>query len=163
MPTDPHSSFAETALPEDLIRGLCALDRDEVRRLRTTILALAHHSVPEVRAEALNALFVTGHLREDRGIALRALTNDSEENVRARAAYAVAATTDDNNLNTDLQRLLTSLRNEAETSEVKRASYEALLLMLRRPDFPDSLEEFDSAIHVDWEWIEEIELLHGLR
>jgi HEAT repeat protein len=127
----------------------------------TAITGLLEHSAPEVRAEALSALLVTGRLAEHRHNAVRALSRDADESVRAKAAYGIAATADEHSLREDLALLVRVLRNEHETPEVHRAAYEGLLLIFHRPDFPDSLEQFDSGRDVDWDWIRELELLHG--
>src|SRR5438270_2437130 len=107
-----------------LIRSLCALKRHEVPHVAKVIVGLLGHSVPEVRAEALSALLVTGRLAEYRQSAQRSLSRDADEGVRAKAAFGIAATADEYSLRQDLALLLRVLRNEHETPEVQRAAYE---------------------------------------
>jgi HEAT repeat protein len=152
------SQFSPSAAAEDLIRALCAVGREDAVRNAPEILTLLGHPVPEVRAEALTAMFVTGRLVQHRSAALRALSRDADEGVRAKAAYAIAATASDETLHDDMPLLLRALRNEHEVPEVRRAAYEALLLIFRHPEFPDSLEEFDPQVNVDWVWVRQLEL-----
>lgn len=144
-----------------LIRSLCALKRHEVPAVAAAITGLLAHPGPEVRAEALSALLVTGRLGEHRHSTVRSLSRDAAEGVRAKAAYGIAATADEDSRREDLALLVRVLRNEHESPEVQRAAYEGVLLMLRRPEFPDSLEEFDPGRDVDWKWIRELEGLHN--
>lgn len=148
-------------LAEDLIRALAALAREDAQYEVSAILPLVDHPAPEVRAEALSALLVTGRMEEHRALAIRALSRDGDEGVRARAAYAIAATAEESTVSTDLNLLLRALRNTNEASDVRRASYEAIQLMFHRTDFPDALEDFEPDVDVDWSWIEELELLYG--
>jgi hypothetical protein len=152
--------FEASRPAEELIRALCAADRDDVVRSAGRIAPLIEHWAPEVRAEALSALFVIGRSEEYRSRALRALSRDADEGVRAKAAYAVAATSNDGTLSDDVRLLLRALQNERESPEVRRAVYEALLLIFKRAEFPDPLEDFNPETDVDWIWINEIETLY---
>jgi HEAT repeat protein len=144
-----------------LIKSLFALKHDEVPEVAAAITGLLGHAAPEVRAAALSALLVTGRLAAHRQYAVRSLSRDADEGVRATAAFGIEATTSDASRREDLSLLVRVLRNAHESPEVQRAAYEALLLMFHRPEFPDSLEDFDVRRHVDWDWIGELELLHG--
>jgi HEAT repeat protein len=161
MKEEPEDIFDPARLAPVLIRSLCALKHDEVPDVATAITELLGHAAPEVRAEALSALLVTGRLAAHRHCAVRSLSRDADEGVRARAAYGIAATTSEASRREDLALLVRVLRNAHESPEVQRAAYEGLLLMFHRPEFPDSLEEFDATRDVDWDWIGEMELLHG--
>lgn len=161
MRPDLEGLFNPARPAPSLIRALCAVKRDEVPAVATLIAGLLGHSAPEVRAEALSALLVTGRLAEHRHSAVRSLSRDADEGVRAKAAYGIAATAEERTLRDDLALLVRVLRNYHEAPDVKRAAYEGLLLMFHRPEFPDSLEEFDPARDIDWDWIRELELLHG--
>jgi HEAT repeat protein len=157
----PRARLASDRAPEELIRELCSLTREAVVRLADAVYALATHPVPQVRAEALGALLVTGQVASLRGTAVRAISRDGDEYVRAKAAFGIAATSTDETRREDLVLLLRVLRNEHETNEVRRSAYEALLMLFGSPEFPDSIDDFDPATDVDWGWIREIEMLYG--
>jgi len=161
MKQDPEHIFDPARPAPVLIRSLCALKHDEVPHAAAAITGLLGHAAPEVRAEALSALLVTGRIATHRHYAVRSLSRDADEGVRAKAAYGIAATTSEASRREDLALLVRVLRNAHESTEVQRAAYEGLLLMFHRPEFPDSLEEFDARRDVDWNWIGELELLYG--
>lgn len=140
----------------ELIRALCGLSAAELDRDVARVLELTRHEVPEVRAEALSALFVRGRKSEHRARALSSLSRDADERVRAAAALGIAATSGAETLEQDVPLLVRAIRNERETEEVRRCAYEAVLLIYHRPDFPDSLRPFDADRDVDWAWLEEI-------
>ena len=89
-------------------------------------------------------------------MAKQMLESDRHIEVRARAAYAIAATADEQTRRTDALLLLKTTENEHEDAEVRRAAYEALLLLFNRPDFPDAAEDFLPHDQIDWEWIAEL-------
>lgn len=121
------------------------------------IAALTTHYHSEVRSAALTALFVTGRICEMRPLAVNAFTSDCEESVRATAAFAIAATSSDDSRLVDVQTLLPAVKSAEEPPEVRRAAYEALLIIFRRSDFPDPVEDFNPASDIDWPWIAQLE------
>ena len=157
MMYDHDNRFDMSRPAPDLIRSLCDAKSEEVSEFASAIVGLLGHTAPEVRAEALSALFVTGRIIEHRSILVAALSRDGDEGVRAKAAYGIAATSSEDTFRYDVQLLVRALRNGYESSEVRRAVYEALLLLFHRPDFPDALDEFNADVQVDWDWIAEIE------
>jgi HEAT repeat protein len=155
------SRLAPERAPEVLIREVCALSRESVTILVGAVHALTAHQVPQVRAEALGALFVTARIKEFRATAIRALSRDGDEYVRSKAALGIAATSDERTRRGDVTLLLRALRNEHETTQVRRSAYEALLLLFGEAELPDPLDDFDPKADVDWKWIQEIETLYG--
>lgn len=145
-----YSGLSEEALIERLYR----LQPEEARVGAAEIVDLLHHPDVDVRVAAMSALFVTGKVGAHRGLALRALSRAKDETERAKAAMAISATSDADTRTEDIALLIRALRNELETSEVRRSAYEALLLLHGRDDFPDSLKDFDPAVDVDWIWID---------
>lgn len=154
------TDFALNRTPSALIRALGRVKRDDRTTLMTAVLPLLHHAEPDVRAEAFNVAFVRWHLKEHRQVAQTALKEDNDERVRSAAAYAVAATTSDATRHTDIQMLLQVL-DANDSNEVKRAGYEGLLLLMGRPDFPDSISEFEPTKHIDWEWVAELRSIYS--
>jgi vesicle coat complex subunit len=142
--------------PPDLIRALGRLRPEDVTQYSSLVLPLLTHPEPDVRAAALSTVFVLWRLGEHRQTALELLRNDRHYEVRTGAAYAIAATSTDTTRRDDLLLLLRTVDNGHESPEVRRAAYEAIMLICQRPDFPDVLAEFDPAADVDWSWIDEL-------
>lgn len=141
-----------------MIRHLARLRQENVATVARDISILVAHRHPEVRSAALSALFVTGRHRELRELAVKALRLDTDESVRATAAFAIAATSSGESQGFDVRILLPILRNPEESLEVRRAVYEALQIIFRRTDFPDATEDFNPERDVDWLWIAQVEV-----
>lgn len=146
--------------PPKLIAALGSLRREDAASLAPFVMPLLTHPEPDVRSEAVNVVFVVWRLSEHRDLARRLFTTDRHEVVRTRAAYALAATSTDETLRDDVQILVNVLLDDRQSLELRRAAYEGLLLLFRRPGFPDSLAQFDPKSDVDWEWIGEIRTLY---
>lgn len=142
---------------EAAIRRMIALSRSEIAENVDAIVALTHHGAPEVRSEAVSALFVRGKRYELHALAARTLSRDADEGVRAAAALGLAAISSPATRIEDTKLLLRAVRNTHESGEVRRCAYEALLLMYARTDFPSSLTVFDPSEHIDWGWLEGVE------
>jgi hypothetical protein len=145
-------------LPADqLIRALHSLrDVSDLQDCQAA-LPLLSHAEADVRVAALDLIFVHWKAEQHRESAIALLLRDPAEEVRAAGAYALVATSSDESRAGDTKLLLDALTRDS--AEVKRAAYEGLLLLYRRPDFPDSLTNFDPDTAIDWEWIQEIKLL----
>ncbi len=154
-------SFDEATPVEDLIRRLGRLRHDEVAARADALRALLAHAAPEVRAEALGALFVVGRMHRWRAAAAMLLREDADVYVRSKAALALAATSEPDTRASDIRCLSAVVRDEREDAEVRRTAYEGLLVMFRRPDFPSDLRPFDPRRDVDWSWVAELELLYA--
>ena len=68
MEQGPEGIFDPARPAPVLIRSLCALKHDDVPDVATAITGLLGHAAPEVRAEALSALLVTGRLERRSGV-----------------------------------------------------------------------------------------------
>jgi HEAT repeat protein len=154
------TDFALNRTPSALIRALGRVKREDETTLVTAVIPLLHHLEPDVRVEAFNVAFVRWRRKEHRQIAQTALKEDPDERVRSAAALGIAGTSSNDTHRSDIQLLLLVLQVDG-ANEVKRAAYEGLLLLLGRPDFPDSLVEFDPGKHVDWEWVAELRSIYG--
>lgn len=156
-----REDFSRRRSPPALIRALGQLQREDVEFVAPEVVSLLSHPEPDVRSAALSAVFVLWHLDDRRGRATEMLRTDRHAEVRASAAYAVAATSSESTRREDAMMLLRALENTNEDREVRRAAYEGLLLLFGRPDFPDAISEFDPSAHVDWDWIAETRSILG--
>lgn len=146
--------------PEALVRALHSLGATPSLPQVPAVVRLLSHHEPDVRVAALGVLFVEWKDSTHRSLAIDLLEHDANDEVRAAAAYAVAGTTTEETQRGDTRLFVSALEADA-SSEVQRAAYEGLLIMFRRPDFPDALADFDSEKAVDWAWIEEVKLLYS--
>lgn len=139
--------------PDDLLRSLAALSSEDRGSLRDAVAKLLAHSDPDVREEAFRAVFVKWKERKLRELALTAIAADVAPEVRAVAAFAVAATSDDDSRRTDTRTLIAKLEDPDELPLVKAAVYDALLILHRRSTFPSKASTFDSNVDIDWNWV----------
>ena len=142
--------------PDDLLRSLGALSSEDRESLRDAVAKLLAHSDPDVREEAFRALFVKWKERQLRELALRAMDADVAPEVRAVAAFAVAATSDDHSRPTDTRILIAKLEDPEELPLVKAAVYDGLLILHRRSTFPSKAGTFDPSVDIDWNWVFEL-------
>lgn len=139
--------------PLDIIDALIGLRREELNDLRDKLRNLLQHDDPDVRVHAVRRLFVHLEDTEYRGHAIAAVRSDPEPSVRRAAAFAVASTSSAESQIDDQRVLLHVLLNEDETSFVRGAAYEGLLLMHGRRDFPPVNREIDFLRDIDWQWV----------
>jgi vesicle coat complex subunit len=151
-----REDFSRRRSPPDLIRALGRLARDDSESLASSVLPLLAHAEPDVRSEALSAVFVLWRLDEHREQAKRMLEADRHAEVRARAAYAIAATSNEQTRRTDALLLLNKIESPNEDAEVRRAAYEALMLLFGRGDLPDAVKDFVPEEQIDWAWLSEL-------
>jgi HEAT repeat protein len=143
--------------PDDLLRSIVAIDRKEVAAVAEELGALALRDDPDVREEAIRKLYTQGKSQQGRERLADAFRNDKNPAVREVAALAIAATTSDESRDDDARLLLRTLLDEDGPTELRGASYEALLILYRRGDFPSVRNEVDLHKDVDWRWV------HGIQ
>jgi HEAT repeat protein len=122
--------------------------------LHPAVAALLEHEDPIVREEALSLLLVKWSLRQYRPKAAAMLLQDEDFGVRGRAAIGLAAVSDPSTRREDVAVLVRTLKDADEDMETRRASYEALLLMTNRDEFPSYSKAFVPERDVDWGLIE---------
>jgi hypothetical protein len=151
-----REDFSRRRSPPDLIRALGRLTREDAESLGPSVLPLLAHPEPDVRSAAVSAVFVQWRLDEYRDQAIRMFESDRHAEVRAAAAYAISATSGEDTRRADAFLLLGAIENGKEDTEVRRAAYVALMLLFRRADFPDTVEDFVPEERIDWAWINEL-------
>lgn len=151
-----REDFSRRRSPPELIRALGQLQREDSESLASSVLPLLGHPEPDVRSEALSAVFVLWRLTGHRDQAKHLLQSDRHAEVRARAAYAIASTADEETRRDDALLLVKKVEDGQESPEVRRAAYDALMLLFGRGDFPDAVREFAPERDVDWAWISEL-------
>jgi HEAT repeat protein len=139
---------------DDLIRMLGQLGDQQRDELLDAVTRLLEHEDPDVREEALRLLLVRWKVRGLHHYGLQALTNDPTPEIRALAAYGVAATSSETSRMQDVTVLKSVVTNDDESHHVRGAAYDALLIIFRRPAFATKRRAFDAARDVDWTWVE---------
>lgn len=143
--------------PDDLLRSIVAIGRDEVATVAEQLGALTVHDDPDVREEAIRKLYTQGKSRLGRERLADVFQHDESTAVRETAALAIAATVSDESREEDSQLLIRTLLDEGAPTELRGACYEALLILYRRGDFPSVRREVDLKKDVDWHWIRSLE------
>lgn len=139
--------------PEDLLRSIVAVDRDEISTLADELAALVLHDDPDVREEAIRKLYTQGKNRSGRDLLLNVLRHDESTAVRETAALAIAATSSGCSRVEDARQLVRLLLDNDAPEELRGAAYEALLVLYGRRDFPSLKREVDLKTDVDWTWV----------
>lgn len=160
------SGFGDSALsmwsdPDELLEALDAIGADDKYRLIDRVRLLVDHEDPDVREEVLRILFITWKSKEDRNVVLDRLQHDDHVDVKAAAALALAAVSDESSRRDDSRLLLDMLQSSDEDEIVKASAYDALLIIHRRAAFPTKLKPFRAARDVDWEWIRSLGQSNG--
>lgn len=155
-----HIDLSVWREPEQLLAMLEEVRRLDRRDLRDEVVALLNHEDPVVREEALSLLLVTWRERLARPVALKALESPAEDfGVRGLAAIGLASTSSPATRSEDIKTLLGRALDRTEDSGVRRAAYEALLLMHGRPP-PPTNRPFSVDADADSQWLAELHHHH---
>lgn len=155
-PTEGHE-LQPWVDPDDLLRSIVAIGREEVATVAEELVALTLHDDPDVREEAIRKLYTHGKSRLGREHLADVFQHDDSTEVRETAALAIAATTSDGSREADARLLTRTLLDEGAPAELRGACYEALLILYGRGDFPSVRREVDLKKDVDWGWIRGLE------
>ncbi|MGH7562550.1 MAG: HEAT repeat domain-containing protein [Gemmatimonadales bacterium] len=144
--------LAPTREPVALLQALNSIRRDGRRDRRAEVLELIGHPSPLVREEALSLLLSGWKEADVRADALAALRHDPDFGVRTTAAIGLAGVSSEATAQQDTEVLAAVVRDTNEDVDVRRAAYEALCLIHRRP-VPPLNRAFDVDRDVDVEWL----------
>lgn len=137
----------------DLLKALEEARQLDRKDLREAVIALADHDSQIVREEALSLLLSAWREPRAREIALRILRSPDEDfGVRTRAAVGLAAVSAGKTRVEDTRVLLDRVLDHEEDPSVRRAAYEALCLMYKRP-IPPVNRPFAVEHDADQEWL----------
>jgi hypothetical protein len=140
----------------ELIDAIWQAFRDDRRDLQEAIAQLTEHEDPLVREEAIGLLLTKWRVISERRRAVEALPRDPDFGVRAAAAYGLAAVSTVATKQADVCLLLERLLTPSEMPNTKQASYEALLIMFGRRDFPSATRGIELERDVDWPWVRQL-------
>jgi hypothetical protein len=142
--------------PDELLKVLGRVEKSDRALLHGAVKQLLEHEDEDIREEALRIVAVHWTLADVRAKAIEMLQIDDEPSVRRTAAYAVASLAKDTTRDSDTQLLLDVLRNDSEQEEVRRAAYEALLLLHGRDEFPPMNRDVSASALVRDPWLREL-------
>lgn len=147
--------------PDDLLKALFQLSQSasggQQVEIREAIAALIEHEDADVRQEALRLLLIAWKLGSYRDKAAAVLRTDPEGEVRATAAFGVAALSTFSSRLDNVALLLEILLDREQPTSVRGAAYEALLIIHRRPRFPPISRGFIPTEDVDWKWVDQLQ------
>jgi HEAT repeat protein len=155
--TITHADLVSWNDPEDLLRALGAVTREQFHELGDAVARLADHHDPDVREEALRIAAVLWKDAAVRPNVVTALRTDSEAAVRSTAAYGLAALSRPETRSQDLRLLLEIVVDEDQDVSVRMSAYDGLLILHRRPSFPSLDRDANPRTDIDWSWIAELQ------
>lgn len=135
-----------------LIRALPAVRDTERHDLRDNVVQLADHPDPLVREEVFSLLLSGWKDVGSRAVGLSALRNDSDFGVRTTVAIGLAAVSSEATIAEDTWVLRDVVWDRTDDADVRRAAYEALCLIYRRP-IPQVNRRFDVEHDIDAAWL----------
>lgn len=149
--------------PDELLQALGAISREQKEELSSAVADLLDHEDPDIREEAVRRLIVQWKDAELRPTAIEILQFDEEPAVRRTAVYGLAALSKGSTQGEDTQMLLSILFDEAGEPDLRRAAYEALMMIHGRSDIPPVNREIDLVDDVDWTWIRSLAAAGGIE
>jgi HEAT repeat protein len=142
--------------PDELLQLLGRLEKADRAVLHDAVKNLLEHEDEDVREEALRVAAIHWTLGDTREKSMEMLQFDDEPSVRRTAAYALAALAKESTRLADTELLLDVLRNSSEHEDVRRAAYEALLLLHGRRDFPPINRDVSASVLMQDPWLQEL-------
>jgi hypothetical protein len=143
--------LSPTQDPGDLVDAIWAVRRAERRDLQPEIVRLLDHTDSTVREEAVSLLFVKWADRSLRSRLLDLIRSDPDFGVRARAAGALAVTSDDQSSSGDRAVLCHVILNRTDDPVVRKAAYEALHRIVRgKSMILDDDVDIDEDLDLEW-------------
>lgn len=139
-----------------LLQSLGKIEEGQLTELGTAVRQLLQHDDPDVVQEALRWTVLRWRMIDLHDDVLNLIRTTEDEELKTTALYALAHTSSATTRLDDTRTLLTVVRASEVDPEVRRAAYEAILLMYGRTDIPPVNRSFNVDLQADWAWLSSI-------